>query len=135
MESKFIGKKPFDLEEARNGKPLCTRSGKNAKIIYEKEGADNYPLIALIEDKTSDISYTVFCRIDGRLFEEKESDNDLFIAVESYNGFANVYQTSYGGNFVLSEKIFKDEKTAIKEGKNGRNSYYYITTIPIKWGY
>lgn len=44
--------KPFDLEAAKAGKPVCTRDGIKARIIcFDVINKSNYPIIALLEDK------------------------------------------------------------------------------------
>jgi len=40
--------KPFNLEEAKSGNPVCTRLGRDARIIFfDKKGS--YPIVALID--------------------------------------------------------------------------------------
>ena len=53
MEEKKLNLKPFDLEAARSGKPVCTRDGRKARIIcfdrrlfYKNV---SYPILALVE--------------------------------------------------------------------------------------
>lgn len=49
MEEKKLNLKPFDLEAAKAGKPVCTRDGRKARIIcWDKKG--NYPIVALIQE-------------------------------------------------------------------------------------
>ena len=40
--------KPFNFEDAKAGKPVCTRGGRKARIIYFDAKGD-YPIVALIE--------------------------------------------------------------------------------------
>lgn len=40
--------KPFNLEEAKAGKPICTRDGLLARIICFNRQGDNKPIVALI---------------------------------------------------------------------------------------
>lgn len=47
-EEKKLNLKPFDLEAARSGKPVCTRDGRKARIICFDRN-DLYPIVALIE--------------------------------------------------------------------------------------
>ena len=46
--------KPFDLEAAKAGKPVCTRDGRKARIIsFDRKflfKGVSYPIIALVED-------------------------------------------------------------------------------------
>ena len=48
MEEKKLNLKPFDIQKAREGKPVCTRDGRNVRIIcFDAKG--DYPIVALIE--------------------------------------------------------------------------------------
>ena len=50
MEEKKLNLKPFDIQKAREGKPVCTRDGHKARIIcfdYNGETGD-YPIVALV---------------------------------------------------------------------------------------
>ena len=50
MEEKKLNLKPFDIQKAREGKPVCTRDGRKARIIcFDYKGDSNaYPILALI---------------------------------------------------------------------------------------
>lgn len=50
MEEKKLNLKPFDLEAAKTGKPVCTRDGRKARIICFDKKDINYPIVALIEE-------------------------------------------------------------------------------------
>lgn len=54
MEEKKLNLKPFDLEAAKAGKPVCTRDGRKARIIcFDRKllfKGISYPIIALVED-------------------------------------------------------------------------------------
>ncbi len=40
--------KPFNLEEAKAGKPVCTRDGRRVEIISFENPSDNYPILAKV---------------------------------------------------------------------------------------
>ena len=41
--------KPFNLEEAKVGKPVCTRNGRRVEIIsFENPSNNNYPILAKV---------------------------------------------------------------------------------------
>lgn len=54
MEEKKLSLKPFDLEAAKAGKPVCTRDGRKVRIIsFDRKflfKGVSYPIIALVED-------------------------------------------------------------------------------------
>lgn len=51
--------KPFDLEKAKAGAPLCTREGFRARIICFDADNDRFPIVALIKDSNSSNEYPV----------------------------------------------------------------------------
>ena len=48
MEENKLNLKPFDIQKAREGKPVCTKDGRKARIICFDRN-DLYPIVALIE--------------------------------------------------------------------------------------
>lgn len=58
METKENNKyKPFDLEQAKAGKPVCTRDGRKARIICFDAKGDPCPIIALVEENGIESAY------------------------------------------------------------------------------
>lgn len=55
--SEKIGKnlKPFDLEAAKAGKPVCTRDGRKARIISCSLRNKNFPIAAIVEDEEENV--------------------------------------------------------------------------------
>ena len=94
--SEKIGKnlKPFSLEAAKLGKPVCTRDGRKARIIcFDKRGG--CPIIALVE--TFVVEYdcireeTYYYTIDGReIGQNAESKDDLMMLPEKKEGWINI---------------------------------------------
>lgn len=79
--------KPFNLEEAKAGKPVCTRDGRNARIICFDLKHEYFPLIALIDDGDREL-VSRFCA-DGRIYYRQNGSTclDLFMAPEKHEGF------------------------------------------------
>ena len=78
--------KPFDLEAAKAGKPVCTKDGRKARVICFDAKSDA-PIIALITDydgKEISFDYT----IDGIYFSGDNSENDLMMLSEEKEGWA-----------------------------------------------
>lgn len=58
METKENNKyKPFNLEEAKAGKPVCTRDERKARIICFDAKGDPCPIIALVEENGIESAY------------------------------------------------------------------------------
>lgn len=63
MNKKKLNLKPFDLEAAKQGKPVCTRDGRKARIIcFDAKG--NNPIVALIYDCKKKLFYNILKMAD-----------------------------------------------------------------------
>ena len=85
--SENIGKnlKPFNLEAAKAGKPVCTRDGRKARIIcFDRKG--NTPIVALIERVDGIENLQCFYN-DGKCFNDSTSDIDLMMLPERKEGW------------------------------------------------
>ena len=128
MEEKKLNLKPFDLEAAKEGKPVCTRDGRKARIIcFDRK--DNTPIVALIE-RVDGIEILQCFYNDGKCFHDSTSDNDLMILIEKKEGWVNVYREESNNNERLMEPtIYKTRKDAFDNAcPKG-----YITTTKINW--
>lgn len=74
--------KPFDLEAAKAGAPVCTREGHSVRIVCWDVKDPTYPIIALINDDDHEIVIDVTER--GFYYEDNQetSKYDLFMAAE-----------------------------------------------------
>lgn len=82
---KLSNLKPFSLEAAKAGNPVCTRDGRKARIIcFDAKGEK--PIIALIANGNSeDVNYYY---ITGKVrFLDKEDENDLMMLPEKKEGW------------------------------------------------
>ena len=112
--------KPFDLEAAKAGKPVCTRDGRKARIIcFDAEG--NKPLIVLskINGQEVILRYTEKGRSDN-FHSPTPREDDLMMLSEKKEGWVNVYKDSVYDT--------KDEALIGRSESRG-----YIDTIKINW--
>lgn len=119
--------KPFNLEEAKAGKPICNRAGEDVRIIcFDRKSDFNTPIVAL---HTNDGAEDLFShRINGKYREDCfVSKFDLFMKGEKREGWVNIYR--YGDNDCTSNIIHKTFEDAYKN----RNVDGYITTTKIEW--
>lgn len=96
--------RPFNYEEARAGKPICTRDGREARIV-DWDYEENYPLVVIITEKdgTKHInSYTE----KGAFVYSAETDKDLMMKSERHE---------------LWKVIIKNEDTGEVFGNRGRD--------------
>ena len=123
MEEKKLNLKPFDIHKAREGKPVCTRDGRKARIIcfdrkfYHDDGY-NYPIVAMVNDNDNELvhAYTQ----DGLLIGNKESELDLMMLPEKKEGWVNVYK----------ERIYSTKEEAIEATYDGVT---YVDTVKVCW--
>lgn len=115
--------KDFDLEAAKAGKPVCTRDGRNARIICFDTKGDK-PIIALVETKgNKDILIEDVERyfINGHaVFEVGESELDLMMLSEKKEGWVTIYK----------HIIYKTKEAAKSNVNLGME---LIDTIKIEW--
>lgn len=116
--SENIGKnlKPFDLQAAKSGKPVCTRDGRKARIICF-DAKCNFPIIALITQSVGDESLARYAS-NGRFTNLNESDCDLMMLPEKKEGWVNVSKFS---------------TYASKEEALSHKTYDIIDTIKVSW--
>ena len=127
MEEKKLNFKPFDLEAAKAGKPVCTRDGRKVRILcYDLKGAE-YPIVALVEAHDYlDESISTYDR-NGRFDHDRENKNDLMMLSWKKEGWVNVYKSydSIGIWYVNANMGIKEpytEKQLVKLWNNhGRN--------------
>ena len=128
MSEKAINLKPFNIDEARAGKPVCTRDGRKARIIcFDRTG--KFPIVALVEAKDRDDIYSYLnCGKDN---ESVEKEYDLMMLPEKKEGWVNVYHGLNG----ISERVCGDIVSKTKEEaiQYAQNEDSYITTVKIEW--
>lgn len=112
--------KPFNLEEAKAGKAVCTREGKPVRILcFDLRGSD-YPVIAAVLSDTGEalMSYDE----QGRHRHNEESEDDLVMCLTRHTGYIIV---CVGDNKTIITNIFTSLDSAnnyaqalIKRGKD-----------------
>lgn len=111
--------RPFSLEEAKAGVPICTRNGRSV-VIYDfskidLQGCDNpKPIVAKIKFEEDDgIQESVYeFHRDGRLHADEEGPLDLMMADQKVTVWANVY--SWLGVYA---RAFNSEELARKDAE------------------
>ena len=127
MEENKLNLKPFDIQKAREGKPICTRDGKKARIIcFDKQ--EGLPIVALVETKKNgriSEEITLFY-INGRAISaDIDSKHDLMMLPEKKEGWINVYNedNSYSTGSIYSSKEEAEKQKDID----------CVATIKIEW--
>ena len=111
MEEKKLNLKPFDLQKAREGKPVYTRDGRKARIIaFDANGGR--PIVALVTecDDEEEIPYKYHC--DGSYnCQSIPSDKDLMMLPEKKEGWVNIYKSDNGTYYTGA--IFYEKNDAL----------------------
>ena len=143
MNKKKLNLKPFDLEAAKQGKPVCTRDGRKARIIcFDYKGDSNaYPILALISTINSrGVPSKIIAKYteDGRYakYNNVENNEDLMILPEKKEGWVNIYNRNRPRT--SSENCYIMTGVSVFETKEGAISYIdkdkeYIDTVKIEW--
>lgn len=120
--------KPFDLEAAKAGKPVCTRDGRKARIIcFDTINKGNYPIIALLEDKGSEAIF--YYNKDGKC--NVGTERDLMMLPEKKEGWVNVYKSyNVGKKTPCIASIYPTKEEAKKSSVVG---FDYVDTVKIEW--
>ena len=128
MEDKKLNLKPFNLEAAKQGKPVCTRDGRKARIIcFDAKRKDNRVIIALVPSKDEGYEGTedlISYPINGNYHGGHENDGDLMMLPEKHQGWVNVYKCG-----LLDTKAYDTKNDAF--GKASPKDY--IATVKIEW--
>ena len=82
--------KPFDINLAKQGHPVCTRDGRPARVICwdckSSIGEDKTPIVALIQ--LSDGGEYPYCYYKNGLFTDRHTDKrDLMMASVKHEGW------------------------------------------------
>lgn len=123
--------KPFDLEAAKAGKPVCTRDGRKARIISFDRHGEDCPIIALVVDsKNAECEEVIDYTLDGICNENIINHNkyDLMMFTRKKEGWVNIYgeeKERYCSNVIYSSK-----EEALNISKQLKE---HITTIKIEW--
>lgn len=91
--------KPFNLEAAEAGKPVCTRDGRKARIICWDLKSGNYCLAAAVETKADENFEEILTYDKNGIFttdSEVNHEYDLMMATEKTKLYVNIYKNKDG---------------------------------------
>ena len=125
--------KPFNLEAAKAGKPICTRDGHKARIIcFDRiSGDDYYKIVACVTAFDGDFEEVLSYGIDGYIVDSQNpKDDDLMMLPEKKEGWVNIVRGSDGSPH-MGRGIFQSKEEA--ENTIKAFSDNLIDTIKITW--
>ena len=128
MEENKLNLKPFDIQKAREGKPVCTRDGRKARIIcFDAEGG--HPIIALVSDGVRESPYN-YAKEGYYHIEGVETMADLMMLPEKKEGWINIIKTEDGG-YCCKGEVNSDYNDAFIENINVLDNRGI--TVKIEW--
>ena len=134
-EENKLNLKPFDIQKARGGKPVCTRDGRKARIIcfdrrlfYKNV---SYPILALVECSDGEDDVCGYNEKGKVLIEDgAEYKDDLMMLPEKKEGWINIVKTEDGG-YCCKGEVHSDYNDAINENINVLDKRGI--TLKIEW--
>ena len=115
--------KPFDLNLAKAGKPVCLRDGSKVRIIcFERKSSR--PIVALVTNVDNENESVMCYNVDGYYHcKEMPTSCDLMMLPEKKEGWVNIYalNTCYSSKEEAEANIDKDYE------------HEYVRTVKIKW--
>ena len=132
--------KPFDLQAALNGAPICTEDGDEARIISEWRPKHNEQerilLVGIIDNETKDERVWQYTE-NGTPLSTILYAPKLMMATTRHISFINLWRSHKNEKTRLHTGVWihSTEEDAIKAAKNcdDDNSENYIRTIKIGW--
>lgn len=128
MEEKKLNLKPFDLEAAKAGKPVCTRDGRKARIIcFDAKRKDGKNIIALIPSKEyPGFEDLVAYPNNGNYHGGHDNDGDLMMLPQKKEGWINLCKNNHGDTLAVG--VFPNREEAVSNCPPS-----YLSTIKIEW--
>lgn len=127
--------KPFNIDKARAGHPVCTRDLRPVRILcYDRsDGYDKDNIVALIKE-TDDSEYPRVYNSDGSLvgLSGETTNDDLVLATTKKSGWINIYRDSELNTTMAYDYIFDTEEEA-KRHDSSDPSVEYLDTVKIEW--
>ena len=122
--------KPFDLNLAKAGKPVCTRDGMPVRIICFDAKGMHQPIVALVTQDNG-VEYIETYYSNGRFNDDinSQSGGDLMMLPEKKERWINIYRNEKG-EYWSEQIIFSTKKEATDFVHDHAQ---YVTTIKITW--
>ena len=126
MQENKLNLKPFNLEKAKDGKPVCTRDGRKARIICF-DFKSKQPIVAAISQNDGTERLAQYSE-DGKYLGVGGDINhlDLKMFPQKREGWVNVYNSL--GIITFSHNPYYTKEEALQDKGN-----YYVDTIKVSW--
>lgn len=123
--------KQFDIELAKQGKPVYNGYGMDVRILCYDLKDDKYPIAGAITDPETNRETLQKYTLDGYVIGDGANNNgDLFMKPEKREGWVNVFINSCSG-LKSTDRIYSTKAEALKNIDT--KSPHYIDTVKIEW--
>ena len=126
MEEKKLNLKLFDIQKAREGKPVCTRDGRKARIICFDWKSDTSIVALIMGDNDREEIHSYYK--NGKSVRNQEYSCDLMMLPEKKEGWINVYK----GGKLDTDYIYPTKADAVENIFQPMKDNY-IDTIKVEW--
>lgn len=117
--------KPFNLEQAKQGKKVVTRFNKDFTFGgYNPNAIERQRVFGWVDGKAITVG------VDGLEYTAVRTTNDLFMATENKTVWVNVYESQLGNTAYDVSHAYDTKNLAIANGRTHRKEY--IGTYPIE---
>ncbi len=126
--------KPFNLDKARDGHPVCTRDLRPARIVCDNmsDGISKSNILALVSETDGSETAYAYNR-DGTFMGAGEQHRlDLQLATTKKSGWINIYRDRELNTTMAYECIF-DTSIEAKMHDSSEPSVEKIATVKIEW--
>ena len=125
--------KEFNLEEAKAGKPVCTRDGRKVRILCWdfKISENETKILCAVESITQkNTERTLFVNNRGEFTEGYNNALDLMMQSEKNEGWINILYERQGNYYTPDDRLFESKEKA--ESKMYKE-FQRVATIHIEW--
>jgi hypothetical protein len=128
--------KPFNLEEAKAGKPVCTREGSQVKILEFDFPDDEYPIVGRVYDACENEWELQTWTGEGAYYSKGRGEAwvyDLFMKPtkeKRWGVFSGNHFCSYNGVTVFYS--YKDALKVLEECDSSRRHKYQIIEFEME---
>ena len=120
--------KPFNLEAAKQGKPVCTRDGRKARIIcFDMNSFNNHIIVALITEENG--TESIYSYTSEGKWKGTKTENDIMMLTEKKEGWINLWRHE-SGTVHPDGNVYSSKEEAVKIGSR---DYNYVDTVKIEW--
>lgn len=120
--------KAFDFEKAKQGAPVCTRGGKEVRILcFERVCNNGSPIVALVKNEDGIENVCTYPKTGKFMCDDKDHENDLVMVSDKKKMWVNVYKV--GEYFYPGDYLYEDKSRAEGSKKSLKD---YVGTFEVE---